>query len=90
MDVTTLEQFAADGLTGATFEKHIIRNDDGCAAVHLEKARHVLHEIELFIAGGGPEVVAEDGERLAAFNAFVIDNRDVDFLRKGGLVSTMS
>ena len=40
MDVATLEQFAADGLTGATFEKHIIRNDDGCAAVHLEKAHH--------------------------------------------------
>ena len=58
VDVAALEQFAAHGFAGAAFEEDVVGDDDGGAAVDLEHVDDVLDEVELFVAGGGPEVVA--------------------------------
>ena len=61
VDVAALEEFAANGFAGSAFEEDVIRDDDGGSAIHLQKADDVLDEVELFVAGGGPEVVAKNG-----------------------------
>ena len=67
MHVGLLEQFAADRLAGAALEEHVVGQHHRRAAVLLEDREDVLEEVELLVAGRGPEVVAVDGERFAWF-----------------------
>src|ERR1017187_5582645 len=46
-------------------EQHIVGQNDGGAAVDLEQAADVLEEVELFVAGGRPEVVAQNLQQTA-------------------------
>ena len=66
VDVAFLEEFAADGFARAAFEEDVVGDDDGGAPVDFEQGADVLDEVELFVAGGGPEVVADDEVRLRA------------------------
>ncbi len=53
------------------------------AAVLLEDGAHMLHEVELFVAGGGPEVFAHDVLVFAAHTAFVGDEGDAGLFAEG-------
>ncbi|HLQ46472.1 MAG TPA: hypothetical protein VK137_17140 [Planctomycetaceae bacterium] len=55
-----MQELSSHGFACATFEWHVVRQDDGGAAVHLEQRFDVLDEVELFVTGGRPEVVAYD------------------------------
>ncbi len=66
----------ANGFAGATLEQHIVGQNDGGAAVDREQAADVLEEVELFVAGGRPEVVAQNLVTLLHLVAIPIDNRD--------------
>ena len=75
-----MQEAFANGFAGATFEQHIVgQNDDG-AAVDLEQAADVLEEVELLVAGGGPEIVAQNLLALLHLVAILIDNRDAGLL----------
>ena len=71
-----MEQLEADHLTRPTFEEHVVGYDHGGTAVDLEQRLYVLHEIELLVGGGGPEVVALVGDGFAAHVAFLADHLD--------------
>ena len=73
MHVRLLEQFAPDGFARAAFEEHVIRQHHRRATVLLENGEDVLEEIELFVAGGGPEIVAIDDERFLGRFACLVD-----------------
>lgn len=80
MDVAIVEEAFANGLAGAALEQDIVGQDDGCAAVDLEQAADVLEEVELLVAGGGPEVVTQNFLALLHLVAVPIDNRDAGLL----------
>ncbi len=44
--------------TGAAFEQDVVGYDDSRPPVHLQQGPHVLQEVELLVAGRGPEVGA--------------------------------
>ncbi|MDE0699919.1 MAG: hypothetical protein OXH61_04240 [Acidimicrobiaceae bacterium] len=52
-----MQQPTADGLAGACLEQHVVGDHHGCVPTDLEKAHHMLHEVELFVAGRRPEVL---------------------------------
>ena len=83
MHVALVQQLAAHRLAGAALEEHVVRHDDGRAAVDLQDVAHVLHEVELLVAGRGPEVVAHDGLGFAADFALVGDKGDAALFAKG-------
>ena len=58
MNVCLLEKFATDSLAGAAFEQHIVGNNNRSATVLLQYGEDVLEEVELFVAGTGPEIIA--------------------------------
>ena len=58
--------------------------------MNLEQVTDVLEEIELLVAGGGPEVVAIIDGRFLASSPSSLTMVTLDFLPKGGLVSTIS
>ena len=89
MHVALVQELPADGLARAAFEQHVVRHHHGGAAVLLEQRLDVLHEVELLVGRGGPEVVALDDVLLRALPSsptIVV----LLFLPNGGLVSTMS
>ena len=53
------------------------------AAVDLEQAADMLKEVELLVAGGGPEVVAQNFLPLLHLVAVLVDNRDAGLLAEG-------
>ena len=60
MDIAIVQEAFADGFAGAALEENVVGHNDGGAAVDLQQAADVLEEVELLVAGGGPEVVAEN------------------------------
>ena len=62
MDVGAFKEFAADGFAGAAFEEDVVGQYHRGAAVDLEDGMDVLEEVQLFVAGRRPEIVAVDGE----------------------------
>lgn len=90
VDVAAFEEFAADGFAGAAFEEDVVGEDDGGATSDGEFADDVLEEVELFVAGGGPEFVALVFLFLGADLAVVADDGVAAFLPKGGLARIMS
>src|SRR5262249_53202271 len=75
---------------GAALEEHVVGHDHRGAAVDLQDRLHVLHEVELLVARGGPEVLARDGEGLAGLIAVLGHTSTLDFFPKGGFVSTIA
>jgi hypothetical protein len=83
VDVAAFEEFAADGFAGSAFEEDIVRKDDGGGAADFEFADDVLEEVELFVAGGGPEFVALVFLLLGADLAVVADDGVAAFFAEG-------
>ena len=83
MDVTLLEQPPAHCLPGAALEQHVIRHHDGGAPVDLEQSPHVLQEVQLLVAGGGPEVGTLHNQGLPFRLALGIDEGEAGLATKG-------
>ena len=52
-----VQQLAAHGFARPALEEHVVGHYDRCLAVDFQQRLDVLDEIELLVAGGGPEVV---------------------------------
>src|SRR6266478_666523 len=85
MDVALLEQIAADLLTSATLEEDIIWYHHTGTPTDLEQGEDVLHEVKLFVASRGPEVVADDNPVLLFRFAFLVYESQAALLAKGGV-----
>ena len=48
----------------AILKEHVVGRDDRSPSVDVEDIAHVLHEIELFVAGRGLKTVADHRPRL--------------------------
>ncbi len=49
MDITFVQEFSADVLSGSAFKKDIVRDNDCCAAVLFEQGFYMLDKIELLV-----------------------------------------
>ena len=58
VDLPVMQEPAADRLARSSFEEHVVGHHDRRPSAHLEQADYVLYEIELLVAGCGPEIVA--------------------------------
>lgn len=85
VDVAAFEEFAADGFAGAAFEEDVVGEDDGGAAADHKFADDVLEEVELFVAGGGPEVGALVFLFLGGDLAVVADDGVAALFAEGGI-----
>ena len=84
MEVAAFEQVFAHGFAGAAFEEDVIRHHHGGFAVDLEHVGDVLHEVELFVGGGGPKVFALiDQLFLFFFTALFVDDGNGALFTKG-------
>jgi hypothetical protein len=52
--VALLQQLTADGLAGAAFEQHVIRNYHRRASANIQAGLYMLKEVQLLVAGGRP------------------------------------
>ena len=52
-----MEEAAADRLARSGLEEDVVGHYHRRGAAYFEQADHVLHEVELLVAGGGPEVL---------------------------------
>jgi hypothetical protein len=80
MDVAIVQEAFANCFAGAALEQHIVGQNDGGAAVDPEQAADVLEEVELFVAGGGPEVIAQNLLAFLHLVAILVDDRDAGLL----------
>ena len=55
-----LKQVAPHLLARAALEQHVVRHHHRGAAVDLQQRVNVLHEVQLLVAGRGPEILAHD------------------------------
>ena len=62
VQVGVVEQLAADRLAGAALEQDVVGHDHGGAAAAVEHGADVLHEVELLVGGGRPEVLPVVGQ----------------------------
>ena len=49
MDLTLLEELAADLFSSAALKQHVVWHHDGGTAVDLEQRLHVLDEVQLLV-----------------------------------------
>jgi hypothetical protein len=47
------------------FEEDIIWNDNCRSTVDLQQLFYMLHKVQLLVAGGCPEIITDNGRRLA-------------------------
>ena len=73
MDFALRQQAAAHRLPGTAFEQHVVRHHDGRPPGVLQQRADVLEEVELLVAGGGPEVGALHRQRLPLRLALAVD-----------------
>ena len=78
--VGVAQQLAAHDFARATLEQHVVRHHHRRAAVLLQNRPDALHEVELLVAGAGPEIGAIDGQRFATGLARVVDDGDTALL----------
>ena len=57
MHVAIVQEPPADGLARPGLEQHVVGHHHCGPAAHPQQAHHVLHEVELLVAGGGPEAL---------------------------------
>ena len=58
MAVRVVEESSPYGLTCSSLEQDVVGDDDGRSSSGLQEGFDVLEEVELFVAGGCPEVGA--------------------------------
>jgi hypothetical protein len=80
MDIALMQQLAPHGLAGAAFEEHVIWHDDRRSTVDLQQGFYMLHEVQLLVAGGCPEVIPDNCRRLALDLALLRYKRDAGLL----------
>ena len=72
MKLRGFEELLSHGLTGSTFEEHVVRKHHGGATGRLEQRANVLEEVELLVRGRRPEVLPVIGQIIALlFTLFV-------------------
>ena len=76
VNVVLGEEPPSDGLPCPAFKEDVVGNDDGGAAVDLQRGGDVLDEVQLLVGGGDPEVGAAVGDVLALGAAVDADDRD--------------
>src|SRR5437870_4983596 len=74
------EQSGPDRFPSATFEEHVAGNDHRGASVNFEKTSNVLDEVQMFVAGAGPEIITLDILRLTRLLALFVHDGDAGFL----------
>ena len=57
-DIELLEKIAANSFPRPALEEHVVGHDDRTASADLQDRMDVLNEVELLVAGRGPEVLA--------------------------------
>ena len=75
MSPALLKKITPHLLAGTALEQNVVRDHHGGAAVDLQQRVNVLHEIELLIAGGGPEIFAEDDLVVLLRVALLVDEK---------------
>src|SRR3972149_6910471 len=83
MDITFMQKFTAYDFTRTAFKEYIIRHNDRSLAGHVQNVLDVLDEVELLVAGGGPEIFANNVLRLSLDLAFFSHKSDAGLLAKG-------
>ena len=83
VNVALLQQVAAHRFAGPALEQHVVRHDDGTAAVDFEQRLDVLHEVELLVLRGRPEILTFVGMLFLFQVAFFIDDGDAAFFAEG-------
>ena len=73
--IALIQYLAADGLSRPTFEKDVVRNDHGSAAILYQQRFDVLDEIESLIGSRRPEVLTFDNISFLRDLAFLADDR---------------
>jgi hypothetical protein len=76
VDVTFVQQPAADRLPGPALEQHVVGHDHRRPTMRSQQHLDVLHDVELIVRRGRPEVVPHDRERLALGLALGVDDLD--------------
>jgi hypothetical protein len=76
VDIGLLQQFPPNRFPCAAFKQHTVRHYDGRSSMNLQARFQMLQEVELLIAGGRPEVVADVGQPFFALVAFLLDHRN--------------
>lgn len=90
MDIAAFEQLAADTFAGSTFEQHVVGANDACGSADLQFPDDVLEEVERFVTGRRPKIVALVFLFLGGDLAVVVDDGVAVFLAKGGLARIRS
>ena len=57
VDIVSRQQTPPHSLAGTTLKEYIVRHDHRRAAVDLQQGGDVLYKVELFVAGGSPEII---------------------------------
>ena len=78
-----LQQVAAHFLAGAALEQYVVRHHHRGAAVDLEQRVDVLDEVELLVAGRGPEILADDDLIFLLRVAFLVHEQQTLLLAEG-------
>ena len=78
--VALLEQVAPHRLAGPALEQHVVRHDDGTAAVDLEQRLDVLEKVQLLVLRRRPEVLPLVGGVFLLQVAGLVDDGDAAFL----------
>ena len=64
MNVAIIQQVSPYRLTRASLEQNVVRHHNGRPSMSLQQGPHVLEEVQLLVAGGGPEIWALHHEAL--------------------------
>ena len=80
VDIGLFQESSPDCLAGAALEEHVVGDDDGAPAAHVEQGEDVLDEVELLVLGSCPEVLTGVGYVFLLQGAFFGDEGDAALL----------
>src|ERR1017187_2066667 len=83
VDIAIVQEAFADGFAGPALKQHVVGQNDSGPPVDLEQTADVLEKVELFVAGGGPEVVAQNLLTLLHLIAILVDDGDAGLFPEG-------
>ena len=83
MNVALVEELPPNRLARAPLEQHVVGDDDRRPPVLGQDRPDVLDEVELLVAGRRPEVLPDDGQRLALLLAIGADDEDARLASEG-------
>src|SRR2546425_5191534 len=82
VDVAFVKELPAHGFPRTALKEHVVGNYDGRTSVDFQDRLDVLHEVQLLIRGGGPEVITHHGEGLALLIPFLVHKHHARLLAK--------